>query len=375
MTFAAFGITGDLMRLKILPALYGLHGRGELPGDMKIVGISRREWSDEQLRSYIREIVPHAEESFLLRFTFLQGDAGDPATFFALFQQWADDDVLVYLSLSPLLYKTVFGNMQSAGFAARTGTTKVMIEKPFGTSDVFAEDLYAHLQKIVAEQNIFFVDHYLAKDWVRGLGMLPVAREDIARIHVRFFEHIGVEKRGVLYDQLGALRDVGQNHLLQMVAHILAPNARTEALEQLPTLSSADVAAQTMRAQYDGYQAIEGVAAGSQTETYFKVHTTLNMEGWKGIELTIEGGKALPNSSKEVVLSLKDGSEVKMSEFTNKIAEYEMLLSAAMRGDQTLFPSMREIRAQWRFIDPIVQAWNSGSPTLMSYRAGTMPQK
>lgn len=326
------------MRLKILPALWGLYGRGELPAT-RIVGISRKPWGDVELRAYIQEVLPQAEEPFLSLFTFLQGDAEDSATFSKLANISEGGKLMMYFALSPALYKAVFSAMQQAGFNSHLPAGRqVMIEKPFGTSGASAEDLYALLQTVVAEQNIFFVDHYLGKDWVRGLKDLPVARENISHIHVKLFETIGVEKRGVSYDQLGALRDVGQNHMLQIVAHILGP----EALKQLPLVT------ETVRAQYDGYKNITGVAVHSQTETYFKIHTPL---------LTLEGGKAMLNSSKEVVVSLKDGSEIKISETPNKIPEYEMLIAAAMKGDQSLFPSMNDIRAQWRFIDPIIESW------------------
>ncbi|MBY0473157.1 hypothetical protein K2Q00_02640 [Patescibacteria group bacterium] len=331
MTFAAFGITGDLMRLKILPALHGLYNRGELPSDMRIIGISRKAWDDAQLRAYIKEVLPHAEESFLSRCIFLQGDAEDAAIFSKLMQS-SDGDLLIYLALSPVLYKIVFENMSRARLPV---DSKVLIEKPFGTSGAVAEELYSQLLTIVPEHNIFFVDHYLAKDWVRGLKNLPVAREHISHIHVRLFETLGVEKRGVSYDQLGALRDVGQNHALQIVAHILG---------KLPPPTPSE----NIRSQYEGYTDIPGVAAHSHTETYFKIITPF---------LTLEGGKAMLHSSKEVVVSLKDGSEIKVSETPNKIPEYEMLISAAMRGNQDLFPSMDEIREQWRFIDPIIKDW------------------
>ncbi len=345
MTFAAFGITGDLMRLKILPALEGLYGRGELPGEMRIVGISRKPWSDAELRSYIQEILPQAEEPFLSLFTFLRGDAEESMTFSTLSKLSEGGDLLVYLALSPALYKVAFKSMQNAGI------TRVMIEKPFGTSGAVAEELYSQLQNILPEQNIFLVDHYLAKDWVRGLSSLLIPRENISHIHVRFFETIGVEKRGVSYDQLGALRDVGQNHMLQIVAHILG---------QVPEPTPAE----TVRAQYKGYLDIPGVAKDSQTETYFKIQTPL---------LTLEGGKAMPTSSKAAIFSLKDGTEIKVSESPNKIPEYEMLISAAMQGDQSLFPSINDIRAQWRFVDSILEAWAVGPPKLVSYSAGGMP--
>lgn len=373
MTLAAFGVTGDLMRLKILPALYELHAKGELPAPMRILGISRRPWDDARLRDYIREVVPEAQEPFLSLFTFLQGDVEDPATFAALARESEGDDVLAYLSLAPSLYHTAFANMQQAGFDKRSGATRVMIEKPFGTGGAEAERLYAELEGITATQNIFLVDHYLAKDWVRELGALPVPREQIAQVRMRFWEDSGVERRGPLYDQLGALRDVVQNHLLQMLAHLVAPDDRALFLEEMQLLSPSEIATKTLRAQYEGYRSIPGVAPQSRIETYCRVGTTLDAPGWTGVEVKLEAGKRLPRARKEAELTLKDGSVVTIPERPNKVGEYETLLRAAMQGNQSLFPSLREVRAQWRFIDPILAAWAKGVPALTTYPPGAVP--
>ena len=377
MTLVAFGVTGDLMRLKILPALAALHDKGALPASMRIIGLSRRPWSDEELREHVQDVLPEAPEAFLSRFTFLQGDATEPTTFTTLARALEGDDALIYLSLAPTLYRNVFAHMQQTGFAEREGRTAVMVEKPFGTSGADAEELYAQLQKVVAQQNIYLVDHYLAKDWIRSLGELSVPREDIAQIHLYLWENLGVEKRGALYDQLGALRDVGQNHLLQALAHLLAraptPLARAEALEQLPLLDPALSVSHALRAQYAGYRDTEGVGPASETETYFRVHTILRLPGWEGVKVVLEAGKRLPRSRKEAELTLKDGRTITLAERPNAIDEYETLLSAALMGDQSLFVSMREVRAQWRFADAILAAWATGTPKLISYPPGTLP--
>lgn len=368
------------MRLKILPALHSLYTAGKLAEDMRVVGVSRRSWNHDELRGYVREVLPDAEDSFLTRFECVQGDVEDSETFSSLLTTYGSDELLFYFALSPALYTNVFSHMKQVGFSAKKDTTRVMIEKPFGTSGVVAEQLYTQLQDIVAEQNIFLVDHYLAKDWVRGLSALAIQPEDISQIHVRFFETLGVEKRGPLYDQVGAFRDTGQNHVLQMVVHVLAARsqfvsgeARAEMLEQLPICSAEAIAAQTLRAQYQGYTDITGVAAHSQTETYYKVEAMFDVGPWKGVRLIIEGGKALPYAQKEIVLTRNDGSMQTISEFPNKVPEHEMLLAAALQHNHELFVSMREVRAQWRFVDPISNAWKAGTPPLGSYISGTMP--
>lgn len=373
MTFVAFGVTGDLMRLKILPALRSLHGKGLLPAGTRILGVSRRSWSDADLRHYLRDALPGSTDSFLSLFTFLQGDAENQETFAALTRLLGGDEALIYFSLAPSLYRKAFARMRDAGFGERPGVTKVMVEKPFGVNGTDAERLYAQLRSIVAGENIYLVDHYLAKEWVRKLGALPVSREDIARVHLRLLETVGVEGRGALYDQLGALRDVCQNHLLQMLACVLSPEDRAEALERLKPLSPAQIATATLRAQYEGYRDIPGVVRESQTETYCKIRTVLDAPGWQGVEVVLEAGKLLPRASKEVVITLKDKSTMIIAEPREKADEYETLLVAAMRGDRGFFPSLREVRAQWRFIDPILAAWGAGMPELVVYPPGSAP--
>lgn len=361
------------MRLKVLPALWGLYEKGTLPESTHIVGISRRHWSDAEFRSYLHEVLPQADELLLSRSRFLQGDAEEPATWAALKEALAGDDTLIYLALAPILYPKAFANMRSTGIGARNGRTRVLVEKPFGTSGASARALYEELRSSFDEKDIFLVDHYLAKDWIRELGNLSVPRGEIAWAHIRFFETAGVERRGALYEELGALRDVGQNHMLQILAHLVAPHSRTDALEALALLTPEQVAKQTARAQHEGYRDIQNVSRESQTETYFKIRTTLTNPGFEGVELVLEAGKRLPESRKEVVLELKNGHQMTFSERMNMTDEYELLLSAALRGDQSLSCSMREVEAGWRFIDPILAAWAGGTPELTTYVPGAMP--
>jgi glucose-6-phosphate 1-dehydrogenase len=374
MLLIAFGITGDLMRLKILPALEQLHTKGLLPTPLQITGISRRDWDDEQLRSYVRKLLPKAQESFLSLFTFLQGDTDNQETFATLARLAATDEVLMYLSLAPTLYQSIFTNMELAGFGTRGGCTRIMLEKPFGTSGEHAEQLYDQLRNLTFEEDIFLVDHYLAKEWVQELSTFLTPTEQVAKIELRFFETVGLEERGAVYDRLGALRDVVQNHLLQMLAHLVGSQARTEMLEQLSLLTPAQITDDTVRAQYIGYLDIPGIAPGSQTETYCKVASTLTTPGWEGVTCVFEAGKRLPETRKEVTVTMKDGQMTTIPERPNITPEYEQLLYAATRGDHTLFPSIQEVRAQWRFINPILKTWAAGTPKLETYSPGTIPQ-
>ena len=374
MTLAVFGVTGDLMRLKILPALYALHGRDALPADMRILGVSRRGWSDVELRAYVRDVLPAADEPFLARLRFMQGDAGDSATFVALARELEGEDALLYLALAPTLYTKAIAHMRSAGLGTRERTTRVLLEKPFGTSGAQASELAKELTDTFPERDTFLVDHYLAKDWVRELSNLPAEHGETKQVYIHFMEAIGVEGRGPLYDQLGALRDVGQNHVMQILSHLLSSHARAEALEALVPLTPAQVAGQTARAQHEGYRDIAGVAPESQTETYFKIASTLTNPGWEGVELILEGGKSLSETRKELELTRKDGSTIRFPEHPSRVDEFEQIILAALAGDHSLSCSIREVMAQWRFIDPILATWAVGTPVLTTYPPGTTPE-
>jgi glucose-6-phosphate 1-dehydrogenase len=363
MKLVAFGIRGDLMRLKILPALAGLHAKGTL-GDMKIIGVSRQPWNDEYLQEYVQGIVGETDAAFLERFTFIQGETDGAETFRHIRTQIGEDEALVYFSVAPGLYAGALERMQTAGFPR---TVRVVLEKPLGRSGAEAALLYETLKTITDEKNIFLVDHYVFKDWVRGLGN-TVRSQDVAEIEVRFLEELGVEKRGTVYDQLGVLRDVGQNHMLQILAQCLGAHERLNVLKALVPLTPEDISTHTVRAQYEGYKDIVGVASNSETETYFRINALCG-----SVKIILEAGKRMPLTSKEVVIRYRDGSTMHILEKPNVINEYEAVLSAALRGDKTLFPSIEEVLVQWNFIDPIEQTWATGTPELKLYAPGSKP--
>ena len=387
--FVAFGVTGDLMRLKILPALFSLHTKGELPERFALVGVSRRDWSNADLRAHVADGLSahikddgHAQklQTFLQSLFFIKGDAQEAKlyetlgeTFDALQGTWGTEaDKILYLSLSPTLYREAFDHLRHATFAKNSKRVRLMIEKPFGVSGRSAEKLQSILENTFEERAIYRVDHYLAKE---ALSNIPVVDGSlVAEVHLTFFETGGVEKRGHFFDATGSLLDVGQNHLLKALARTTMKHSRVEALEALHALSPEEVAKHTVRAQYEGYRDIVGVAPDSNTETYFKITSTIDTPRFPSVRVVLEGGKRLAENRKEIRITFKDGRVVVHPIGENKDrGEYEILIHDCMRGNQTLFVSKREINALWRFIDPIIEGWKSNVVPIRFYPPGTSP--
>ncbi|MBW6469489.1 MAG: glucose-6-phosphate dehydrogenase, partial [Coriobacteriia bacterium] len=443
-----FGATGDLMARKIVPSIFHLYRNDLLPDRFRVVGFSRRDWSDEDLRDHVSGILaeryPDAGslDSFLALFTYHRGTFEDRGAYESLAQASADvaeewgtcANQLFYLAVPPENYETILRNLADGGLTAmcsdEEGYTRVLVEKPFGHDIESSNALDELLGSLFREEQIYRIDHYLAKEMLQGIlafrfhnDLLESEwdRSAIERIDISLLETLGVEKRGAFYDGVGALRDVGQNHLLQMLALVTMEQpeslqaddiraARAALLEQLRPLDADQVARQTYRAQYEGFREIPGVAEDSQTETYFKLETTLTGSRWAGVPVTFESGKriggdplkrivvtfrhrqpCLCGKSKthlrnKVVFTLEPNDTITMTfwakrpgfeyeveerrfefslyEKTEKlqyVEEYAKLLYDAVRGDQTAFVSTDEVRAMWRFIDPVVAAWREGA--------------
>jgi glucose-6-phosphate 1-dehydrogenase len=457
--FVAFGATGDLMRLKVVPALFHLFRKKELPQHFCIIGFGRRAWSDEEFRSHVRDIIEkhgtHGADaafvdSFLQLFRFQEGYAENTESYIALKKQFDILDKewgvcankLFYLAVAPELYEPICTNLSSSHLSdpcsPEEGWTRVIVEKPFGTDYESARKLDELLATLFREEQIYRIDHYLAKEMLQNiltfrfsnnLFELNWDKDFIERIDMRLLEEIGVEKRGAFYDSVGALRDVGQNHLLQMLALITMErpasfaaedirSKRAEILHALEVPSPKDVAKESFRAQYDGYRSITGVAPDSETETYFKVRARFSSDRWKGVPLYMEAGKRLGEPLKEirilfkhptpclcpqdaehhkneVVIRMEPKEEIVIEFWSKKpgytyateprmfhfllreqagrvqyTEEYERLLLDCIRGDQTLFISTDEIRAMWRYTDPIVAAWKAGAVPMKTYAPG-----
>ncbi len=458
--FVAFGATGDLMKRKVLPAIYYSYKHAELPTMFRVIGFSRREWSDDEFRVFVKGVLEeHAGEKitddtlkpFLDVFRFQRGTFEDAEsytelkkTFDACDAEWGVcSNKLFYLSVAPEFYETILNELARSGLsdscAPGQGWTHIIVEKPFGMDSQTAKQIDELLGKLFTEDQIYRIDHYLAKEMLQNIltfrfsnNLFELAWDNrlIESIHVRVLEKIGVEKRGSFYDGVGALRDVGQNHLLQMLALVTMEHPesfeasaiqekRAEILESLDILSDDAVKKATFRGQYDGYRDIEGVLPSSDTETYFKIRATMSSPRWKGVPMVIESGKRLGEPLKEIVVTFKhpmpclcppngehhkneiifrmEPREEILIEFWSKslgftfaterrefhymlreqsahvpyVEEYAKLLLDCIRGDQTLFIGTEEIRAMWRFVDPILDAWKRNVRVLETYRPDT----
>ena len=454
-----FGATGDLMAKKIVPALFHLFERRQLPDFFKVVGFARRPMTDKEFQGFVSEklsknkgINAKSRSAFCKLFSYHQGSSQDENDYRALSKnlnkiydtQGVCANKLFYLAVPPQLYEIIFRNLAASGLVkprgAEEGWTRIIVEKPFGKDLKTAEELDALLGKLFKEIQIYRIDHYLAKEMLQNilafrffnnLFEMNWGNKLIERAHIRLLEKIGAEDRGNFYDGVGALRDVGQNHLLQILALIAMERPtsleaepirknRAEILETLKIPSETEIKSSTFRAQYNNYRAIQGVAPDSQTETYFKVSAFLNSPRWKGVPFILEGGKRLANKVKEIEfvfrhptpcfcpksggvhyknrlfirLEPKEGITIEFwskkpglamevekrnldfifrqgEQKTQYTEEYEKLLLDCVKGDQTLFASSKEVKAMWKFIDPIVTAWQKNKVPLKHYEPDT----
>ncbi|GAA1218107.1 glucose-6-phosphate dehydrogenase [Pseudonocardia alaniniphila] len=324
-----FGVTGDLARKMILPALYRLVERGELT--VPVIGVARTDWNTEKLREHVGHSVEAAlddvEPAALRRLQGLvhlvSGDYGDPLTFerlaYAVHRHAGQSAFAVhYLAVPPGLFGVVADGLAAVGLHE---FSRLVVEKPFGRDLDSARTLDALLRRHFADERIFRVDHYLGKEPVEDLLVLRFAntllepiwnRTWVERIEITMAEDFDVAERGSFYDSVGAVRDVVQNHLLQVLAYLTMDAPHTDAAHDqhdaknhlLRAVRPVDPA-EVVRGQYIGYQEAAGVEAGSTTETY--VALTLHIDNWRwsGVPVHIRAGKALPRTVVDVVLVLR----------------------------------------------------------------------
>lgn len=353
------------MRQKILPELFILHTKGKLPEQFQIIGVSRKAWSDADLKTYVREILADKNtggdiDDYLARFTFVQGDVEDITdnVFEKLVPLVDEHSAVLYIALSPQLYKQAFTNLIASTLSHED--IRLCIEKPFGTSGEVARELNEILYRGFTEEQLYRVDHYLGKDSL--VNATPIEMNGLEKITISFVQKEGVEKRALFYEATGALLDVGQNHMMEMFALTLGPTERAQVVGDLSLLSPEQVATQTIRSQWSGYRNIPGVAPNSTVETYFKIETS-----WRGIPTTFEGGKYMQEEKKEITFHYNDHVSVITIKNNKDEREHERLILACLRGQHEHFISSDEIAAQWRFVDPIKRAWESGVPPLSTY--------
>jgi glucose-6-phosphate 1-dehydrogenase len=408
-----FGATGDLMAKKIIPAIYTLFKEHRLPDHFKVIGSARRDFSGEKFNELIAEKlkkylkVENAPQAFFDLFIYHQGQLDDEATYQSLKSKLVEIDhsfgeetnKLFYYSISPDFYKVVTSNI--AQMNLNKAKIRLIIEKPFGEDSQTAIELDHDIKKSFSEEQIFRIDHYLGKKILQDLLNLRIEKKldtsNVKKISISTIEDFGAEDRGAFYEKYGALRDVGQNHLLEIFALVTmnldGDNVRescAEAIKQLKILSESDVKQNTIRAQYEGYREIKDVAQDSQTETYFKIKAFTE----SGIEVIIEAGKKLAETKSQIILEFDDyqilidfkpnqsilktysdgRQEILVSladSHAQYVEEYAELLDEAIKGRQDNFISIDEVLAEWNFVDPIELAWKNNLIPLKFYEPNT----
>jgi glucose-6-phosphate 1-dehydrogenase len=371
LTLAVLGATGDLFKSKLSVALCNLFLTGKLPPNFSLIAFARKDYSDESFRSFVKESLlksfPDKEndiDTFLATLRYIQGDIENPDEYNKL---GAFD--MCYIATPPALYKSILSNIASVtqGFKPR-----ILIEKPFGENSKMAQELTDLIEKNFDESQIYRVDHYLHKPGLRQITEFNLDPKDFKTLSVTLYESDATDlvgKRGAFYDKIGAFLDMGQNHLLAVLASVAAdavtPLARAKVLESLKVIPD-----HAVRAQYEGYREEPGVNPNSQTETFFRV-------GFKDstakTTFELQAGKGLLYARQTVEGSVHGGGMFGCDLTFPRDDAYEQVFIKAISGDQSLFVSTREVVAQWRLADEVKAVL--GNTPLISYKVGTDPEQ
>jgi glucose-6-phosphate 1-dehydrogenase len=413
-----FGATGDLAKLETFPALVGLVERGVL--DMPVVGVARSGWSLDQFRDYaiasltLNKIDPAspAAAKMLQLLRYVDGDLDDPATYQAMSDQMGQaQQALFYLEVPQGLFGRIAQGISGAG---RAKGGRIMVEKPFGNDVASAQQLNATLQSYFPEDAIYRVDHWLGLEPVDSLMFVRFAnsviepllnRTYVQSIQITMAEDFDVSDRGSFYDKAGAIKDVIQNHLLQVLATVLAEPPDGTGLDSWRASKSELLGALrpltpelTVKGQYEGYLDVKGVAPGSKTETYAAIRLAADSWRWADVPILIRAGKCLPLTATEVTITFKRppydafglaaqgpanllrfrinpddrvslsligkkpgvgwqpaAEELRFAELPgSELRPYDRLIGAALDGQRWLFASEATVEAAWRVVDPVL---------------------
>jgi glucose-6-phosphate 1-dehydrogenase len=461
-----FGVSGDLSKRKLIPALYNLTASGALPDKFSVVGITRGGATEEELKERFREstsqfgrqkpLDPAVWNRFASAMSFVSGNIDDAAAYPALKEALSEIDRqrgtkgnrIFYLATPPELFPVVLKNLAQSGLiypasdsSPKKPWSRVVIEKPFGRDVESARALNRLVGECLDESQTFRIDHYLGKETVQNILVFRYGnslfeplwnRKYIDHVEITAAERIGVEKRGRFYDNTGVLRDIVQNHLLQVLALCaMEPpvsfgaddvrNEKVQLLRSLRPITGEAVPHEVVRAEYRGYRQEEGVSFDSRTPTYVALKVMIDNWRWQGVPFYLRAGKKLAAQVTEVsihfqpvpsylfphkqgcqevepnVLTLRiqpdegislrfvakipgdhlsvGNVQMNMSyadTFGRSLSEaYERLLLDCMRGDATLFARRDEVDEAWRFVTPILEAWEHDPSAVPTYEPGS----
>lgn len=430
VSFVIFGITGDLARRKLIPALWKLFISGNLPDDFSIIGFTRKKWSDKDLKKCVEDILKREnvktdaknKDRFIKSISCFSGDFREEKSYKYLSDKLLETDKKIgkcclkifHLAVPPEIYEVIFEQIHKSGLSdmssGEDGRTRVLVEKPFGNNRREAEKLDQKLKALFKEEQIFRVDHYMGKESMQNIIAFRFSNSSlehlwngsfIEKINIRLWESLGAEGRGPFYDKVGALRDVGQNHILQMLAFVAMEDpcvfeaeairrSRAKVLSELHPISKKELVKFVRRGQCEDFLKEPSVSPASKTETYFRVEARVENKRWKGVPFFLEGGKYLGKSGVEIeVVFRKKNSFIcppgKESILKNAILfriqpngggtpdAYERVILDCIAGDQTFFTSAEEALASWKFITPIIENWKD--IPLEKYARGWIPKK
>jgi len=451
--FVIFGATGDLASKKIFPSFFNLYSQNLLPNKFKIIAVGRGESSSEEFTNNLKQLLDTKDKDNWTNFAnlieYFSGNIADGKDLDSLpkkmdeFEQDANTCVMrvLYLAISHEFYEKALNNLGkyklNLGCSKHGQKARLVIEKPFGHDYQSSQKLQENLSRHFDEDQIYRIDHYLGKETVQNIITFRFGNElfeplwsnkYIDSIQITAAEYIGIEKRGAFYDKTGALRDVVQNHLLQLVSLITMEqpqrferqsirSKKIEIVKSIKRMSPEDVLKNTVRGQYKGYLSEENVTSDSQTETYAFNKFEIDSQRWSGVPIYVRHGKKLMGDVTSVIVSFKERGHELFENFWDKplpnhitiqmrpnegigitlVAKkpglstelepinleycypssntspipdaHERLLMDIISGDQTLF--LGQVGESWKVIDPIEEIWQSGKPKLEIYKPGS----